>query len=333
MDESKQTFADLRRKAREIAPTRWSRKELAKIRLFEGAHQQSIAPLLRDSPVRVLASGEVLLRADEPCEAVFIVLSGRLREEGPSSANPNTLLNAGDSIGELILREKVVFASTISAMEPTRLLVIDRNTGWGLIRKSQEIADNWLSLFGGSRHISGVRAGSEASKTSDVDDVTQDEYLGLHKRGWLESMLPRQIARSDAANESLSLLLVEIDGFADYVARSGKTAGDRAYRKVAQVIVLSIRPSDAIVCYGAGQLAVVLLASNSTNACLVGERMRKAVSQSGALPADQSALHSLTLSIGATEFQLSTDVSAFLAAAEAALDMARASGGDRVAMQ
>lgn len=311
---------------------RWSRRELAQIGLFKGAHQESIAPLLRDCPVRVLASGEVLLRAGEPCDAVFMVLSGRLRGEGPSSKNSNTNIEVGDSIGELILRQKVVSASTISAIEPTRLLVIDRDTGRGLIRKSPEIADNWLSLFTERRRISDTTTGSEEPKISKTDNVTQDEHTNLRNRHWLVSLLPRQLVRSSATNEPVALLLVEIDRFADFVAQFGNATGDQAYQGVARVIELVIRPTGTVVCYGAAQLAVFLLASDSKSACLVAERVRKAVSQSGALPEEQSVLHSLTLSIGATEFQPSTDASAFLVAAEAALHMARASGGDRVAM-
>ena len=284
-------------------------------------------PLLRECPVRVLESGDVLLRAGEPCEVVFVVLSGRLRRKGTSATNPKTLIVAGDSIGELI------FASTISAIEPTRLLVIDRDTGRELIRKSREIADNWLTLLTESRHVSDTIAAGEEPKTSDSDHITQDERTGLHNRRWLESTLPSQIVDSAAAGGPFALLLVEIDGFDDYVSRFGKATGDRAYQAVAQAIILNIRPTDVVVSYGAAQLAVVLFASSVTNACLVGERVRSAVSQAGTLPSEESVLHSLTLSVGAAEFQASADASAFLAAAETALHMARASGGNRVAMQ
>ena len=332
MDKAKTPFAELRRKARETAPMRWSRRELAQIHLFKGAHQESIAPLLRDCPVRVLASGDVLVPAGEPCEAAFMVLSGRLRAERASPTNSDTLFLAGDSVGERMLQDKIVFSSTISAIEPTRLLVIDRDTGWALIRKSREIADNWMSLFTSKENAGTADAAGGASETPQVAGEAKD-YLDLRERPWLESVLPRQLARSGTAGESVALLLVEIDGFANYVARFGKAAGERAYEKVAQLIILSIRPTDTVVAYDQGQLAVVLLDSNATNACLVGERMRKAVSRSGALPAERSALHSLTLSIGVTEFEHSGDASSLLAAAEAALNMARASGGDRIAMR
>ncbi|MEW6332137.1 MAG: GGDEF domain-containing protein [Pseudomonadota bacterium] len=332
MDQSKKTFEDMRREARASASARWSRKELAQIALLKGAHQETIAPLLRDCPVQSLASGEVLLRAGEPCPALYMVLSGRLRMEGPSSTVPDIFVRAGDSIGELSLLKDAVVAPTISAAEPTRLLVVDRNIAWALIRASHEIARNWLALLAERTRVRGVIAGNEELKTTHGHLASHDEHTGLYNRHWLESMLPRQIARSTASQAPLALLLVEIDDFADYVARSGTAAGDKVCHAVAQLLVHNLRPTDVVVHYGAGQFAVVLPDSNVASACVVGERVRLAVSRDGASIPGESASLSLTVSVGVTELQASIDAPAFLAAAEAALQMATTSGGNRVGM-
>ncbi|BAV33067.1 cyclic nucleotide-binding protein [Sulfuricaulis limicola] len=315
------------------ASARWSRKELAQIALLKDAHQETIAPLLHDCPVRSLASGEVLLRAGEPCQALYMVLSGRLRMEGSSSTIPDMFVRAGDSIGELSLLKDAVIASTISATEPTRLLIIDRHVAWGLIRASHEIARNWLSLLAERTRVRGLIAGNEELKTSHGHHTSHDERTGLYNRHWLESTLPRQIARSTASHAPLGLLLVEIDGFADYVARSGPAAGDKVCHAVAQLLVNNFRPTDLVVCYGAAQFAVVLPDTNVANACVVGERVRHAVNRAGVIIPGESASLSLTVSVGATELQPSVDAPAFLAAAEAALQMAKTSGGNRVGMQ
>lgn len=333
MDQSKKTFEDMRREARTSASARWSRKELAQIALLKDAHQETIAPLLSDCPVRSLASGEVLLRAGEPCQALYMVLSGRLRMEGPSSTIPDMFVRAGDSIGELSLLKDAVVAPTISATEPTRLLIIDRNVAWALIRASHEIARNWLSLLAERTRVGGLIAGNEELKTSHGHHTSHDERTGLYNRHWLESMLPRQIARSTASQAPLGLLLVEIDGFADYVARSGPTAGDKVCYAVAQLLVNNFRPTDLVVFYGAGQFAVVLPDTNVANACVVGERVRHSVNRAGVIIPGESASLSLTVSVGATELQPSIDAPVFLAAAEAALQMAKTSGGNRVGMR
>jgi diguanylate cyclase (GGDEF)-like protein len=333
MSNSEKTFAFLRRRARESAATRWSRKELSQVALFKGAHQESIAPILRDCQVRVLATGDVLLRAGEPCPALYLVLSGRLRMQDPDAIKPDTLVRAGDSLGELVVLEKVVVMPTVSAVEPTRLLAIGRDVAWALIRKSHDIATNWLALLAERTRVSGVVAGGEELTTSHPLHTTHDESTGLFNRRWLDAMLPRQIARSSTGNQPLGLLLVEIDRFADFVARFGQVTGDLAYQAVAQTIVLNVRPTDPVVSYGTAQFAVVLPESDAVGACVVGERMRSAISRAGALAPDQNVLHSLTISVGATELKPFIDASALLATAEGALQLAKNSGGDRVATQ
>jgi diguanylate cyclase (GGDEF)-like protein len=332
MDQSKKTFEDMRREARASAAARWSRKELAQIALLKDAHQETIVPLLRDCPVRSLASGEVLLRAGEPCPALYMVLSGRLRMEGPSSTMPDMFVHAGDSIGELFLLKEAIVTPTISATEPTRLLVVDRNAAWALIRASHEIARNWLSLLAERTRAKGIIAGNEELKTSHGHHTSHDERTGLYNRHWLESMLPRQIARSTASHEPLGMLLIEIDGFADHVARSGPAVGDLASHAVARLLVHIFRPTDLVVHYGAGQFAVVLPGSEAADTCVVGERVRNAISRMGAITLGEHISLTLTVSVGATELPPSTDASAFLAAAEAALQMAKTSGGNRVGM-
>jgi diguanylate cyclase (GGDEF)-like protein len=332
MEPFKKAFAEMRREARATAPLRWSRRELAQVTLLKGAHQESIAPLLRDCPVKVLERGDVLLRAGENCNALYIVLSGRLRMQDPSSATPDTPVRAGDSIGELSLLERATLGSTISAADRTRLLVVDRNTAWALIRTSHEIARNWLSLIAGRVRVSGTIAGSEVLKTSHERYTMHDERTGLNNRHWLESMLPRQIGRSTVNNAPLGLLLVEIDDFADYVARFGSETGDQACRVAAETLVNNVRPTDLTACYAIARFAVALPGSTAANVCLVAERVRAAMSRAAAFRAGDSALPPFTLSAGVAQLQPSADASALLAAAETALQRARGSGGNRVGM-
>lgn len=333
MNRAKKTFEAMRREARATAALRVSRRELTQIELLKRAHQESIVPLLQDCPVMVLASGDTLLRAGDACTALYLVVSGQLRMEDPSGTVHETPVRPGDCIGELFLMQKTVVAATISAVEPTRLLVIDRTAAWALIRASHEIARNWLSLIAERSHVSAIIGGSEVVKTAHERYTTHDERTGLNNRRWLESMLPRLTARSLESKVPLGLLLVEIDGFADYVARCGSAAGDHACRIVAETLVKNVRPTDLVACYATAVFAVVLPESNAKNACVVGERVRHAVSRAGTRIPDERASPPVTVSVGATQLQLSADTSAFLARAESALRSAKAAGGDRVGIR
>ncbi len=333
MHRPRKTFEELRREARATKPFRLSRRELAQIALLKGAHQETIVPLLQACPIKVLASNEVLHRAGDACTALYLVLSGRLRMQGPSGSVPETSVPAGDCIGELFLLQRAVVAATVSAAEPTRLLVIDRRTAWALIGTSHEIARNWLSLLSERAHVSAVIDGSTVLQTEHERYTTHDERTGLNNRRWLESILPRQMARSIESKEPLALLLVEIDSYADYVAAYGPAAGGQACRLVAETLVKNVRPTDLLACCGTALFALVLPASNAANACLVGERIRHAISRAPELALEESAVAPFTVSVGASELKPHTDASALLAAAEAALRTAKAAGGDRVGMQ
>lgn len=316
-----------------VATARHSRRDLAQVGLLKGAHQERIMPLLRHCPVLLMASGEILLRAGETCEAIYLVLSGRLCMQDPSVKGGDVLVDAGDSIGELVLLQKTVMATTVSAVEPSRVVVIERKTAWKLVGASHEISQNWLALLAARTRLEGALGVSEALKTIHGGHPTLDEVSGLYNRRWLESMLPRQMTRSASSNEALALLLIEIDGFDDYTKRFGPAAGDHACQAVAQTLAVNLRPTDVVVAYGRAQFGVVLPATDGASACQVGERLRHAVSADPTISSADGGSHALTVSVGATEFRPATDLSVFLEAAETAVKMAKVSGGNRVGMQ
>lgn len=327
MNDSEKTFSFLRRKAREYAATTWSRKELAQVVLLKGAHQETIAPLLRDCPVKLLKSGEVLIPAGELCETLYVVLSGRLQMQDGSS------VRVGDCFGELFLLRRALVSSTVAAAEPTRVLMVNRNTAWVLIRASHEIARNWLSLFADRSDATVTIGGNMEVKTSHGHLETHDERTGLHNRTWLESILPRQMARSVSNGTPLTLLLAEIDDFADYLVQFGTDAGNRLCRVMADALLKNIRPTDLSASYGRAQFAIVLPEADVVDACRVAEHVRQAMSRAASAVSTERDVSLLTVSVGVTQLQPPADAIVFLAAAEAALQMAKTSGGNRVGMR
>lgn len=308
------------------APVPFTAQELARINLLKEADLGAVEALLRACPVRLLQAGETLVSAGDSCPALYLVLSGRLRAQDPASVVPDTLIKAGDSLGELFLLQDAVVAWTISAVERTRVLLIDAKTAWVLVATSHAVARNLLALIAERARLGWTVAASGELRTSYNRHATLDETTGLHNRTWLGSILPRQMTRSAMSNVPLGLLLVEIDGFAGYAEQFGGAAGEHARYAVAQTLINNVRPTDLVACYGSTQFAVVLPEANLDGACLVGERVRHAVSEAVILMSDESILPSITVSIGAAQFQPSMEASAFLEAADGALQTARRSG-------
>lgn len=314
------------------AAARWTRVELERIHLLKGAPLEAVERLLRDCPVRILAGGEVLVRAGDVCPALYLVLSGCLRTQDPAALVPDTTITAGDSVGELLLLQEAVVPWSVSAVEPTRVLAMDTKAAWALIEASHAVARNWLVLLAQRSRVATRGGASGELRTSYKRHATLDESTGLHNRHWLESILPRQIARSRMSQSPLGLLLLEIDEFADYTEQFGHAAADHARYAVAQTLTNSVRPTDLIASYSPAQFAVVLPEADFAGTCRVAERVRHAVSEAVVLMSDESILPSLTVSIGAAQYA-NSDGPAFLAAAEAALQKAKTIGGNRVGMQ
>ena len=307
-----------------------SEQDLAQFHLFKEVAMSAVVPLLREAPVRTLEAGQVLLRAGDPCAALYLVLAGALRLRGPSSGVPDAVAKVGDSVGELFLVPDARAPWTVSALESARLLCVDRQTANRLIDVSHAFARNFVSLLTQRLRIGNDIAGSDALKTAYQRHATLDEITGLHNKNWLDTMLPRQLLRSSMAKTPLGLLLVEIDGFADYRAQFGAVAADHARCAVAQTLIHSVRPTDLIACHGPAQFAIVLPDADLPGACTVGERVCAAVNEAVILMSDESILPSITVSVGAAEFEASMDAAVLLRAAENLVQAAKRTGGNRV---
>ena len=66
--------------------------------------------------------------------------------------------------------------------------------------------------------------------------ATRDGLTGLKNRGAFDEYLPRMWQQAMRDHRSLALLLIDVDHFKAYNDRYGHQAGDRALRRVAQVV-------------------------------------------------------------------------------------------------
>lgn len=306
-----------------------SEHEMRALGLLKGVDIGSIKSFLQACPVRMLKPGEIVVRAGDSCPVLYLVLSGQLRVQDPSASVPDSTISPGDCLGEMFLLQNTIVAWTISAVQPTRLLVVDVNTAWRLVDVSHVIARNMIGVLA-ERLRGGVMGGAPAElRAAQCRYAALDHGTGLHNRAWLESVLPRQVARSAMSNMSLSLLLLEIDRFADYKAQFGADAAERARYAVAQTLINNVRPTDLVACYGPASFAIVLADADVRGARVASERVREAVAEAVILTSDESTLPSITVSIGAASLQFDAGPAELLRTADVALQEALGAGGNR----
>jgi len=156
-----------------------------------------------------------------------------------------------------------------------------------------------------------------------------DVLTGLLNHGTFAQQLEALIG----ANETFSLVMLDLDSFKPVNDGMGHQAGDLLLRQVAEAIVAASRDSDRVFRYGGDEFAVLLPRTDADHVGPIAERVRAAVkSVVGAGSAWRGKARSLEASAGTASFP--TDgarAEEILLAADRALFVAKRSGGGRVA--
>jgi len=158
----------------------------------------------------------------------------------------------------------------------------------------------------------------------------KDSLTGLYNRRYLTEMLDREIRRAVRAEQSLGILMIDLDHFKNFNDTYGHDAGDAVLRQAASFLSKSIRVED-IVCRFGGEEFVVILPTADVNAAYArGERIRSKIRELTVLHQGHS-LGMVTVSIGVAALpEHGTSPQVLLDAADAALYRAKREGRDRV---
>jgi diguanylate cyclase (GGDEF)-like protein len=103
-----------------------------------------------------------------------------------------------------------------------------------------------------------------------------DVLTGLPNRRYFDEALSMERPRR-RANDSLGILMIDIDHFKILNDRFGHATGDRVLRAVAGAIAQGVRAEDTPARYGGEEFAVLLRRTSAEHAIEVGERIRRSV--------------------------------------------------------
>jgi diguanylate cyclase (GGDEF)-like protein len=308
------------------------RDALERLKIFEGVDLNAVEKQLADREVRDLATGDVLLTMGAVNDVMYMVLEGQLSvhlEGGPQS-EPVAFIAEGETVGELSVLDARPASAHVVAAEPSRVMALDNKTFWSLVGASHDFSINLLMLLAkrlranNTTVATNIRLQREYKRNAMVDALT-----GLYNRRWLEEALPRFVNRFARSNQSLALLMVDVDHFKKVNDDLGHPAGDATLVAVAHALKAACRPTDLVARYGGEEFAVILPDTGPRAATGVAERLRHAVSMAPIKDSEGKLLPCVTISIGAAILD-ATGATALLARADAALYASKENGRNRV---
>lgn len=159
--------------------------------------------------------------------------------------------------------------------------------------------------------------------------ATTDSLTGLMNRRAFVAAAEREIERSQRTEQSLSVLLLDVDHFKHINDRLGHATGDVVLAALGSLLPRQARPYDVVARWGGEEFVVALPNASTEEARGVAERLRKVIAESEVRAPNGEAVP-VTVSIGVAERRCGESLDAMLDRADCAMYAAKTGGRNRV---
>lgn len=155
-----------------------------------------------------------------------------------------------------------------------------------------------------------------------------DPLTKLANRRLFLPRLKEEKSSSQRSGAKLCLAMLDVDHFKRFNDNHGHEVGDIVLCRMARAIDVSLRDYDLCARWGGEEFIVLLPNTSVEMAMIVVERVRENVHSTSLMDVAENI--TLTVSIGLTVFRLGEDYNDTIKRADAALQMAKRSGRNRV---
>ncbi len=309
-------------------------RELANSVLLKSVELEPIMEILQEGVVKEFEKGQVLIEVKQSNRCLYMILAGRVSIQLEPHLSPIAILGPGDVVGELSLIDGQLTTAYVMAEASTRVLELEEQTMSSLLYASPGVARNLLFIMARRlRHLTNQELRREHAHYAIrqyAQDTVIDTLTGLYNRRWLDSMLVRELNRSERDHRPLALLLISIDAFEEETENHGDLASEHILNTIASVLQEITRPGEMLARYGKDEFLTLLPDTDASTGLEVGERLRQAIHQAELPGLDRDSSADVTVSIGVAELAAGDTADTLLSAVDSALHEARQGGGNRV---
>lgn len=145
---------------------------------------------------------------------------------------------------------------------------------WADVRftKASELWESW--------RYEGILINIQVKKDYEMklmDLATIDRLTGIHNRHFFDNLIEDEMHRSARYDESLSLMIFDLDRFKQVNDTWGHDVGDEVLKLTTKVVADNIRKSDVFARWGGEEFIVLLPHTSRKGAAVLAEKVRSAL--------------------------------------------------------
>lgn len=144
----------------------------------------------------------------------------------------------------------------------------------------------------------------EILRTREAYQAATDPLTGLYNLDFFVGFLQQQLLFSFRQSLGVSVVIMDIDNFADINARLGLEIGNVMLTKLAGRLLGVARASDLLARYGGDEFALVLPNTDVQGARVLAEKIRLEIEQMTFIESGDGQNQHMTLSIGCAQFDM-----------------------------
>ncbi|MGD9925672.1 MAG: GGDEF domain-containing protein [Pseudorhodoplanes sp.] len=182
-------------------------------------------------------------------------------------------------------------------------------------------------LSASKREINELQENLEVVRTESLTDP----LTSLANRKYFDQALAEAISEAISDNETMSLLMTDIDHFKTFNDTYGHLTGDQVLRLVALSVKQNVKGQDIAARYGGEEFAIILPNTVLRSAVTVADHIRRAVMSKELMKRSTGEhLGRITISIGVATLRPGDSAQSLIGRADSCLYAAKRAGRNRV---